>query len=94
MWRSCGVAEAFNRGDYDAPHMSPITPDEDARTILINKISWSAVLAGVVVALVTQLILNMLGVGIGGLPLLPREMERTTAGLVEDRPRLSEPPAR
>jgi hypothetical protein len=25
-----------NRGDYDAPHLSSITPAEDARTILIN----------------------------------------------------------
>jgi hypothetical protein len=34
------------RGDTSAPHMSPVTPAEDARTILINKISWGAVLAG------------------------------------------------
>jgi hypothetical protein len=54
-----------NRGDYDAPHVSPVTPAEDARTILINQVSWGAVLAGVVVALVTQLILNMIGIGIG-----------------------------
>ena len=54
-----------NRGDYDAPHMSPVTPAEDARSILINEVSWGAVLAGVAVALVTQLILNMIGVGIG-----------------------------
>ncbi len=56
-----------NRGDADTPHMSPVTPAEDARTIVINKISWGAVLAGVVVALVTQLILNMIGVGAGTL---------------------------
>jgi hypothetical protein len=60
-----------NRGDSDAPHMSPVTPAEDARTILINQISWGAVLAGVVVALVTQLILNMLGIGIGAATLDP-----------------------
>lgn len=54
-----------NRGDDDAPHLSPVTPAEDARTVMINKISWGAVLAGVVVALVTQLILNMIGIGIG-----------------------------
>ena len=36
------------RGDHDAPHMSPVTPAEDARTIMINQISWGAVLAGVV----------------------------------------------
>ena len=60
-----------NRGASDAPHMSPVTPAEDARTILINKISWGAVLAGVVVALVTQLVLNMLGIGIGAATLDP-----------------------
>ena len=54
-----------SRGDHDAPHLSPATPAEDARTILLNEIAWGAVLAGVVVALVTQLLLNMLGLGIG-----------------------------
>src|ERR671912_479939 len=52
-------------GDSEAPHMTPATPGEDARTIMLNRISWSAVLAGVVIALVTQLILNMIGLGIG-----------------------------
>ena len=60
-----------NRGDYNAPHMSPVTPAEDARTIMLNRVSWGAVLAGVVVALVTQLILNLLGVGIGAATLDP-----------------------
>ena len=50
---------------HDAPHLSPATPAEDQRTILLNEIAWGAVLAGVVVALVTQLLLNMLGLGIG-----------------------------
>jgi hypothetical protein len=60
-----------NRGDHDAPHVSPISPAEDARTIMLNKVSWGAILAGVVVALVTQLILNMLGIGIGAATLDP-----------------------
>ena len=60
-----------NRGDTDAPHMSPVTPAEDARTIMLNKITWGAVLAGVVVMLVTQLILNLLGIGIGAATLDP-----------------------
>ena len=54
-----------NRGVDHAPHQSPITPAEDARTILINSVSWGAVLAGVAVALVAQLVLNMIGIGIG-----------------------------
>lgn len=53
------------RGFKDAPHASPVTPAEDARSVLINRVDWGAVLAGVVVALVTQLILNMIGIGIG-----------------------------
>src|SRR6187397_1017558 len=39
-----------NRGDATAPHLSPATPTEDQRTILLNEIAWGAVLAGVVVA--------------------------------------------
>jgi hypothetical protein len=60
-----------NRGDRDTAHMSPVTPAEDARTIMINDVSWGAVLAGVVTALVTQLLLNMLGIGIGASTLDP-----------------------
>jgi hypothetical protein len=60
-----------NRGDYDAPHLSSSTPADDVRTILLNRISWSAVLAGVVVSLVTQLILNLLGIGLGAATLDP-----------------------
>jgi hypothetical protein len=59
------------RGYLDATHVSPVTPAEDARTIMINRISWGAVLAGVVVALVAQLILNMIGIGIGASTLDP-----------------------
>jgi hypothetical protein len=60
-----------NRGDYDAPHLSPATPEDDMRTIMLNRVSWGAVLAGVVVSLVTQLILNLLGVGVGAATLDP-----------------------
>jgi hypothetical protein len=55
----------------DAPDISPATPAEDVRTILINQVSWGAVLAGVMVALVTQMVLNMLGLGIGAATLDP-----------------------
>jgi hypothetical protein len=60
-----------NRGDHDAPHVSPVSPAEDARSVMLNKVSWGAVLAGVVVALVTQLILNLFGIGIGAATLDP-----------------------
>jgi hypothetical protein len=59
------------RGDRNAPHASPVTPDEDIRTILINRVSWAAVLAGVAVALVVQLILNLLGIGLGAATIDP-----------------------
>jgi len=59
------------RGASDAPHMSPVTPAEDARSIMINNISWGAVIAGVVIALVTTLILNMIGIGVGAATLDP-----------------------
>src|SRR5215217_1230363 len=54
-----------NMGDHDAAHFSPASPGEDARTILLNRVSWGAVLVGVAIALVTQLVLNMIGLGIG-----------------------------
>jgi len=60
-----------NRGDYDAPHTSPVTPAEDVRSIMLNRVSWGAVLAGVVVALVSQLILNMIGIGVGATAVNP-----------------------
>jgi hypothetical protein len=60
-----------DRGDLDAPHLTPATPEEDIRTVVINQISWSAVLAGVVVALALHIILNLLGIGVGAAALDP-----------------------
>jgi hypothetical protein len=45
--------------------------DDDRNTVLINRVSWGAVLAGVVLGLVTQLILNLLGLGVGAATLDP-----------------------
>ena len=67
------------RGDRDAPRISPAIPSEDVPTIMINQISWGAVLAGVVVALVTQLVLNMLGIGIGAATLDPVARDNPSA---------------
>lgn len=66
-------------GDKDAPHVTPVTPAEDVRTVLINRISWGAVFAGAVIALVTQLLLNMLGLGIGAATFDPATGESPTA---------------
>ena len=45
--------------------MDHLTAEAEVRTLLFNRVSWGAVLAGVMVALVTQLILNLIGIGIG-----------------------------
>ena len=47
-----------------ATHPRP-TIDDDAHTIMINRVAWGAIFAGVVVALIVQVMLTMLGVGIG-----------------------------
>ncbi|RZI59850.1 MAG: PhnA-like protein [Zymomonas sp.] len=51
----------------DTVHTTTVVPSavDDAHTILINKVSWGAIFAGVVVALIVQVLLTMLGVGIG-----------------------------
>ena len=67
-------------GDPDAPHASPVTPAEDLRTIAINQISWGAVFAGVVLTLAAQLILNLLGIGIGAATLDPGEAGAESPG--------------
>jgi hypothetical protein len=59
------------RGFTDAPHLTPVTPEDDIRTVVINQISWSAVLAGVVIALALHIVLNLLGVGVGAAALDP-----------------------
>ncbi len=43
---------------------SVVVPD-DQRTHLRNRVSWGAIFAGVAAALVVQLLLNILGVGVG-----------------------------
>jgi len=50
----------------DQPSISrPVAEPDDAHTVLINRIAWSAVIAGIVLSLVVQGLLNLLGVGIG-----------------------------
>jgi hypothetical protein len=55
----------IKEGVYDTPGRSAGSQTDDVRTVLLNKISWGAVLAGVVVSLVAHLILNMIGIGVG-----------------------------
>ncbi len=65
-----------SRGD---PNLTPVSPEDDARTILVNNVSWGGVLAGVVAGLVTQLILNLIGIGIGASTLNPMTNDNPTA---------------
>ncbi|MCJ2012211.1 PhnA-like protein [Methylobacterium sp. J-076] len=60
--RSGGDRGALNR---TLPQTSAVTPAEDMRTMMLHSVSWGAVLAGATVALISQVILNMLGLGIG-----------------------------
>jgi hypothetical protein len=66
--RTDGGAPTRNGNGHDE-HREPVvtgtTPAEDIRTVLIHRITWSAVFAGVAISLVTQLLLNMLGLGVG-----------------------------
>jgi len=52
---------AHGRSDFSRDIVVP----DDRRTYLLNHISWGAVFAGIVTALVVQLLINMLGLGIG-----------------------------
>ena len=47
------------------------TAGEDAHTIMVNRVSWGAIFAGVVVGFVVQVLLTMLGVGIGAATIDP-----------------------
>jgi hypothetical protein len=58
------AGSALPHAERDAYLQASPSKDE-VRTILMNRVSWGAVMAGVMVALVVQLILNMLGIGLG-----------------------------
>src|SRR3979490_3492134 len=47
------------------PQVSAVGPADDVRTIMLNQVSWGAMFAGATFALVMQIILNMVGVGVG-----------------------------
>ena len=66
--------------DREPASATAVTPAEEVRTIALNRVSWGAVLAGVVVALVVQLLFNMLGLGIGVATLNPGTGDNPSAG--------------
>jgi hypothetical protein len=51
--------------DRAPPQVSAVSATDDVRTIMLNEISWGAVFAGAIIGLVVQLILNMVGIGVG-----------------------------
>jgi hypothetical protein len=53
--------------------------DTQANAILLNKVSWGAIFAGVVVALIVQVLLTMLGAGIGVATLDPGASDNPAA---------------
>ena len=59
-------------------HSRP-TIDDDAHTIMVNRVAWGAIFAGVVVALVVQVLLTMLGAGIGMATLDPASADNPAA---------------
>lgn len=50
-------------------------------TAIVKRISWGAVIAGVAVVLATQLLLSMLGIGIGASTISPTTEQNPTQGL-------------
>src|SRR5215203_6339838 len=53
------------RPNRNPPHSSQVAPADDIRTIMLNQVAWGAVFAGAAMALVMQIILNMIGLGVG-----------------------------
>jgi hypothetical protein len=80
------AGSAFPHAERDAYLQASPSKDE-VRTIFINRVSWGAVMAGVMVALVVQLILNMLGIGLGAAsfdPIANNSPSATTFSLMAD----------
>ena len=66
--------------DREIPTTSLATPAEDMRTMALHSVSWGAVFAGAVIALVAQVILNMVGLGVGLSTVDPAGNGTPTAG--------------
>jgi len=57
--------EALRPNHRTPPQTSEVAPADDIRTIMLNQVAWGAVFAGAAIALVVQIILNMVGLGVG-----------------------------
>ena len=69
----------------DAPVSTPSRAAERLampdQPVIHHRVSWGAILAGVVVALSIQLLLNLLGIGVGASTITPTEGNNPGAGL-------------
>ena len=72
-------AHARPSGAHPTATRARPTIDDDAHTIMINRVAWGAIFAGVVVALVVQVLLTMLGAGIGMATLDPASTDNPAA---------------
>jgi hypothetical protein len=57
--------EMLHPNQRSPPQTSEVAPADDIRTIMLNQVAWGAVFAGAAIALVMQIILNMIGLGVG-----------------------------
>jgi hypothetical protein len=57
--------EVSRSNHHVPPQTSEVAPADEIRTIMLNQVAWGALFAGAALALVTQIILNMIGFGIG-----------------------------
>lgn len=69
-----------DRVDTRHVDLTATTPSDDARTVLLNKVNWGAIIAGAVIALIVQFLLSLLGVGIGASTLDPATGNNPDAG--------------
>ncbi|MDF0496389.1 PhnA-like protein [Bradyrhizobium yuanmingense] len=57
--------EAPRQTHRSPSHTSEVAPADEIRTIMLNQVAWGAVFAGAVIGLVMQIILSMVGLGVG-----------------------------
>jgi ABC-type proline/glycine betaine transport system substrate-binding protein len=68
------------------PQTSDVAPADDIRTIMLNQVAWGAVFAGAAIALVMQIILNMIGLGVGLSTLDVAQGDTPSASSMSDLP--------
>ncbi len=74
------LAPDTTRSDLDRRYATGVSNDDDLRTVAVHKVAWGAIFAGAVIALVVQVILNMVGLGIGLSTVDPAGNGTPTAG--------------